>query len=56
MFIVFPMIVNIIKKCLYIARSFIHNIDDVILFLDSIETKFRSIVITEKWQQNHNAL
>ena len=37
------------------ARSFIHNIDDVILLLDSIETKFSFIVITETWLQNHNA-
>ena len=37
------------------ARSFIHNIDDVILLLDSIETKFSIIVITETWLQNHNA-
>ena len=37
------------------ARSFIHNIDDVILLLDSIETKFSIIVITETWLQNHKA-
>ena len=37
------------------AHSVIHNIDDVILLLDSIETKFSIIDNTETWPQNHNA-
>ena len=36
------------------ARSFVHNFDDIIMLLDSIEIKFNIIVISETWLQEYN--
>ena len=36
------------------ARSFVHNFDDIIMLLDSIEIKFNKIVISETWLREYN--
>ena len=36
------------------ARSFVHNFDEIIMLLDSIEIKFNIIVISETWLQEYN--
>ena len=36
------------------VRSFVHNFDDIIMLLDSIEIKLNIIVISETWLQEYN--